>query len=352
MNPYKNMPESSFWKSSVTDILQTDIDPLINVPFKINKEDLVSTMGSCFAQHISKHLVKNGFNYFIAEKSPEGMTALDAAENNYGIFSARYGNLYTIKQAVQLFKRALGVINPLDDYWLGKNNEYIDPYRPRINLNGFYSFEELQENRREHYKAVQNIIKKSNVIVFTLGLTETWQRKEDGTVFPLAPGVISSFIDDQNYEAKNFNVTEIISDMKEFIGIVRAINPTCKFIFTVSPVPLIATHTNEHVLSATTYSKSVLRVAVKEIVESYEDVMYFPSYEIIFSPGSMGRYFEDDLRSVNDLGVSHVMKIFTKKVILNNSKNSSLIYSISENAKSEIVCDEETIQTALDNLKK
>ena len=72
----------------------------------------------------------------------------------------------------------------------------------------------------------------------------------------------------------------------------------------------MATISDRHVLAATTYSKSVLRVAVDAVVRENHDVDYFPSYEIITGPQSRGRYFAEDLRSVRPEGVAQVMKIF------------------------------------------
>nr|WP_256375899.1 GSCFA domain-containing protein [Caulobacter sp. S45] len=39
-------------------------------------------------------------------------------------------------------------------------------------------------------------------------------------------------------------------------------------------------------------------------------VAYFPSYEVVTSPTARGAYFRDDLRSVTQTGVDHVMHLF------------------------------------------
>jgi hypothetical protein len=41
-----------------------------------------------------------------------------------------------------------------------------------------------------------------------------------------------------------------------------------RIVLTVSPVPLVATVTGSHVVPATIYSKSVLRIAAQEIAEA------------------------------------------------------------------------------------
>jgi hypothetical protein len=93
------------------------------------------------------------------------------------------------------------------------------------------------------------------------------------------------------------------------------VNPKARLILTVSPVPLAATYSEEHVLVATTYSKSVLRVAAETTARAHEGVQYFPSYEIITGAYARGKYFAQDLRSVTDEGVSHVMQVFMNRMI-------------------------------------
>ena len=74
---------------------------------------------------------------------------------------------------------------------------------------------------------------------------------------------------------------EIVSDLSQFLEELKALNAKARVVLTVSPVPLVATATGEHVLAASTYSKAVLRVACQEITERYPDVVYFPAYEIV-----------------------------------------------------------------------
>ena len=81
-------------------------------------------------------------------------------------------------------------------------------------------------------------------------------------------------------------------------------------LLTVSPVPLTATASDKHVLTATTYSKSVLRAVAGELYDRYADIDYFPSYEIVASPWSRGFFYESNMRSVNAGGVSVVMQTF------------------------------------------
>jgi hypothetical protein len=150
-----------------------------------------------------------------------------------------------------------------------------------------------------------------DVFVFTLGLTECWRSKEDGAVFPVCPGVEGGVFDPQKYEFYNQTVEDVTADLSAFRDGLSAVNPSAQIILTVSPVPLVATaEPGAHVLSATTYSKSVLRVAAEMMRRTSDNVHYFPSFEIVTGSFNRGAYYAGDLRNVLEEGVAHVMKLF------------------------------------------
>jgi hypothetical protein len=311
--PYTNLPDHCFWKRSISQHKADPLDPVISVPFQITKEVKIATAGSCFAQHIARYLHNSGFHFLITEPAHSIINAEEAFSYNYGTFTARYGNIYTVRQLLQLFKRAYGSFLPVDSVWQGNNGEFIDPFRPQIQPNGFTTLVELEADRKQHLNAVREAFETLDIFVFTLGLTEGWEAIGDGAVFPLCPGVAGGEFDATKYRLHNFKVIEVVSDTLEFIDLLGTVNSTAKIILTVSPVPLMATALSEkHVLTATTYSKSVLRVACEEVISQREQVVYFPSYEIITGNYSRGSYFAADCRSVTEAGVSHVMGIFLK----------------------------------------
>ncbi len=312
--PYHSLPAFTRWSKSVAEPSYPDVDPVVSFPWKISGADKVATAGSCFAQHIARHLKNNGFDYYVAE---DGHPLGDDAQRshfNYGIFSARYGNIYTTRQLTQLFKRAYGSFKPSEDFWTNEAGRFVDPFRPNVEPDGFASVAEMKADREQHLSKVRDMFEKLGVFVFTLGLTEAWVAKADGAVFPVCPGVAGGTFDESRYEFRNFGIGEVIADLNEFLDLLAEVNKSARVILTVSPVPLIATAETRHVLVSTTYSKSVLRVACEEIVNAHAHVEYFPSYEIITGSYNRGRYFAEDLRSVTEDGVSHVMRLFLKHV--------------------------------------
>lgn len=308
-HPYINLPNYCFWKQSIGAVPVAEVDPVVQTRFKIQPKHRVATAGSCFAQHISKRLRNSGFNFFVTEK-PDEADAEGQARGFYD-FSARYGNIYTSRQLLQLFDRAFGYYKPNEQFWSRHGGGYCDPFRPLIEPKGFASPEAVVQDARRHLAAVRRMFKNLDIFVFTLGLTECWTSRLDGAAYPLAPGVAGGAYVSEKHVFVNLGVGEVVADLKLFLQKLKLVNPKARVILTVSPVPLMATAERDtHVLAATTYSKSVLRVAAQEIVNSHDNVYYFPSYEIITGQHVGNGYYAEDRRGVVEQGVDHVMRIF------------------------------------------
>jgi GSCFA family/Polysaccharide biosynthesis enzyme WcbI len=349
LNPYADLPDYQFWRRAVERLPIAEVNPVVDARFSLSRESKVATAGSCFAQHIARTLTAHGFNYYVTETG-DGLSQPEAEQRNFGVFSARFGNLYTARQLVQLFDRAYGRFSPADDVWVRPDGRLVDPFRPQVEPVGFASVTALEQSRAAHFAAVREMFENLDVFVFTLGLTEAWRNRADGAIFPLAPGVVAGEMDHDRYEFINFGVKEVESDLEQFISQLSAINPSAKIILTVSPVPLIATYENQHVLVSTTYSKSVLRAAAGEIAKNNSHCDYFPSYEIITGNYNRGQYFEDDLRSIKQEGVDHVMRLFL--LSYSNKKTSHMQLPLSTSQQeimnemaiaNRVVCDEEAI---------
>jgi hypothetical protein len=310
-HPYKSLPEKAFWRRSVAGCSPADVDPVGVFDVRIDADTKVATAGSCFAQHIARYLKDSGYCYYVAEPGHPILPPKTLAHQNYGLFSCRYGNIYTARQLWQLFQRAFGQFVPVEDVWQTAPDVFVDPFRPTTQPGGYISREELLADRAQHFAAVRRMFETLDVFVFTLGLTECWRSKEDGAVFPICPGVEGGTFDPGKYEFYNQTAEDVADDLTRFRNALEVVNPKAQIIFTVSPVPLVATaEPGAHVLSSTTYSKSVLRVAAETMRRKFGNVHYFPSYEVVTGAFNRGAYFAPDLRNVLEDGVAHVMRLF------------------------------------------
>ncbi len=191
-----------------------------------------------------------------------------------------------------------------------KDGRFYDALRPTVEPKGYESMAEYAAHRADHLSAVRRLFEEATLVVFTLGLTEAWVHRQTGTVYPTAPGTVAGTHDPSVFAFKNFDYLEVLRDLRRIRRRLKAKQPKVRMLVTVSPVPLTATASDQHVLAATTYSKSVLRAAAGTFASEHEDVDYFPSYEIIAGIQARGFFYENNLRSVASEGVKVVMSTF------------------------------------------
>ena len=353
-NPYRKLPDHQFWRRAVAGVEPFRMDPVVDTRFRIAAGDRVATAGSCFAQHISRRLARIGFNYQVVEDGA-GLDESERTRRNFGVFSARYGNIYTSRQLLQLSQACFEGRVPAERVWERRDGRFVDALRPNIEPDGFASADDVLQARDTHLGQVRGLLETCDVFVFTLGLTETWLSREDGTAYPLAPGVSGGTFDPSRHAFHNLDVNEVVADMDAFLAGLRRANPGVRVVLTVSPVPLVATYEDRHALVATTYSKSVLRVAADMLYRAHDFVEYFPSYEIITGNYSDSAYYEDDYRSVNPLGVDHAMRCFLRHFAEGQDdaaerepQRSDFAAAVPEPEPRDLVCDEEAIDKVRD----
>jgi hypothetical protein len=288
-HPYSDVPPMQIAR-------RAPADPQSDGRFRLTRSDRIASAGSCFAQRITDGLRNSGYRYLVTEPG--------SSES----YSARYGEIYSTLQLLQIAQAAIGAFVPAEQPWPSDDGRWLDPFRPRIQPGGFDSPQAVLDERKRHLAAVKRLLEETDIFVFTAGLTETWCSRSDGAAFPVCPGTGVGTYDPERYEFRNLGVEENTANLDAFLNIAWSLNPALRVIFTVSPVPLAATMEARHVVQSTTWSKSVLRVAVEEMRRRYEAVDYFAAYEIVLGARPSG--FENDGRTVTPAAVNTVVASF------------------------------------------
>ncbi len=357
-HPYSDLPDKAFWRNGVVQADRNRFPDLFTPKFDITPDTRVATAGSCFAQHIGRVLRQACCTVLDAEPAPKPLTDEDAKAFGYSIFSGRYGNIYTTRQLRQMLTDIADGFTDPRFVWT-KDSAFVDAFRPTVEPIGLPSVEEVLLHRDYHLERTSQMLRQTDVFVFTLGLTEAWEDAPTGRVFPMCPGVVAGTFDDETHIFRNFRYGDILEDLEAIQKLLRRFNPDMKMILTVSPVPLTATATQDHVLLSTTWSKSTLRAAAGDFAADNDDVAYFPSYELITSPATGpetgGPWFEKNLRSVRSDGVDMVMGIFLESHGLldqttdtdapdPSNTESENEYTSDQDEEDDLICDELLLQ--------
>jgi hypothetical protein len=167
----------------------------------------------------------------------------------------------------------------------------------------------------------------------------------------LAPGVAGGAYDSDAYEFWNMSVGEVVRDFLASVDLIHARNPDVRMVLSVSPVSIIATGEDRHVLVSNSASKAILRAAADEVTRARKNIAYFPSYDLVTASPNAARFYTDDTRKINSFGVDRTMKMFFDHFTQADGaagRVDAVTLDVAAEAKlnARVVCDEEAIETA------
>lgn len=228
-------------------------------PF-ISRDMPVTAFGSCFAQNISRWLMRQ--QYSTGERL--ALTRRDAPLDIYNSHVVRFGegivNTFALRQQ---FEWALEGKQFAEDLWYGSKGELAA-----------YSDDTRMQTRE--------LFMTSEVFILTLGLSEVWCNKQTGEVFWRA--IPKDKFDPSRHGFRVTTVAENLDNLEAIYALIRKHRPSASIVLTLSPIPLVATFRPVSCLTANSVSKAILRVAVDELMRAHggdDRLFYWPSYEIV-----------------------------------------------------------------------
>jgi hypothetical protein len=238
--------------------------------WRLDRATPVASMGSCFAREIKRVLLARGYNYVAEETDrPAARHASAAWERLYNIFSMR-----------QVFEYTFGDWRPEPRWWVAPASGVVqDPFR-RVVL--YDSVEQAEADFARHRQCSRRALERARVLILTLGLTEIWQDRADGSVICLPAGpYVNEGGEMGRYVFRVSRYQENLENLERIGELMARHNPDCRLVVTVSPVHLWATFREDaDVVSASCNSKSTLRAVADEFAARHANVSYFPAYEI------------------------------------------------------------------------
>lgn len=112
------------------------------------------------------------------------------------------------------------------------------------------------------------------------------------------------------------SVDEIVESLEAIITLIRALNNTVSFVFTISPVR----HIKDGIIE-NNRSKSHLISAIHQLVDIRKQLYYFPSYEILMDELRDYRFYKEDMIHPSHLAIDYVWDKFSEIWINSDAKD-------------------------------
>lgn len=306
----KILKNNSYSKwANVHNRLYERCSPNIDPRFQVEPESSVFTIGSCFARNMERHLSNLGYEI--------PMLDFDVPKEEWRNVPQGILNKYTppaicqeLTWAASILKRD-GVVQEEDcvKFRYDVGDKVIDN-----NLAGFIPVtpDRFFERRKEIFNCFRHAFS-ADCVTITLGLIECWYDSEREIFIQDAPVTNRTLMKSVQDQVSFVRLSHAQSSefVQRSLDVIGELNPKSKVLITVSPVPLGVTFTDDDVIVANSYSKSVLRSVAGEIAENNPEVGYFPSYEAVTFTRDWG-VFESDLRHVTIEAVGELVIDLTK----------------------------------------
>lgn len=241
---------------------------------KINIQQKLLLMGSCFAEHIGEQLRYHKFDTLV---NPNGILF-----NPVSIFNAvKY---YTDKKI-------------LDEQELFQHNDLWYSWEHHGLFSDVKKEVALQKINDSQQQAI-SYFNQADYLIFTFGSAYVYELKETNKIVANCHKV-----QQQKFNKKLLSVDEIV---KCYESISSSLNNK-KIIFTVSPVRYIKDGVVENNIS-----KAILIQSIYELIKKYPNCYYFPAYEIVIDELRDYRFFEKDFVHPNKLAIEYVWERFSE----------------------------------------
>lgn len=306
------------------------IIPMGRQTFTSKPDSTFFAMGSCFARNVEERLELSGANVLSRKMKVQDLGGTSGRA--LGMY-----NKYTPFSILQELQFASGELQFSKDSLLPASGDLYYDAQLRVN-SGDASIDKLTARRAEINAAFSQAFQ-ADILILTLGLTESWFDTKTNLYLNEMPALRLINNDPNRFEFRCLSIDDCRKALQEIWDVLKRNSKIeQKTIVTVSPVALTRTFSEHDVVIANTTSKSTLRVTALEFSEKYEGVDYFPSYEAVtLSAPSLA--WQDDRLHASDFIVGRIIDTFLVRY--------GLIEEIAGKADVEMLTAEEVLITRL-----
>ncbi len=262
---------------------EIEIEPF---PIKIEHNDSIFTIGSCFAENIGNYFLKYKFNSLV---------------NPFGVLynAASIKNSFELITSEKVFAKDDLIFDQGEWHSFFHHSDF-----------SYHSAATVLENINHNSKLVSDFIKKVDWVIISLGTSFVYRHIEKNIIVSNCHKIPS-----KEFSKEFLTVEENSNNISELINLIRNESPKAKIILTVSPIRHWKDGAHQNQLS-----KSSLHLAVNNIINSFENVFYFPSYEIVVDELRDYRFYNIDMLHPNDQAVEYIWEKFSQTVFSDKCK--------------------------------
>lgn len=172
---------------------------------------------------------------------------------------------------------------PISEALLGQREDVVFHYYYHSDLSAL-SLPTLSNMIEQAHEQTKASILGADSIVLTYGSAIVYKHKALGEVVANCHKVSQN-----QFDKEILSLRTVRTSIQNTIDCIRKVNPSVRFIVTVSPVRHL-----KHGMEQNTLSKSILRLACEDITDRNEQIIYFPSFEIMMDELRDYKYYKQD----------------------------------------------------------
>lgn len=264
--------------------------PIKKMVSPISHHHRILMMGSCFTENIGQYLKNHSFHIL---ENPNGIlfnpvSVADAIHSYIHREYIREEDLFQLNETWHSWKFHSRYSGISKEDALAKMNHSIDE--------------------------AHRFLKTASCIIVTLGSAWVYELTD------LAAGNAGAIVANNHkapaswFRRRLLSAGEVNSLMVSLITALKNFNPVLQIIFTISPVR----HLREGVID-NNRSKAVLIQSVHDLTNTFEQIYYFPSYELVMDDLRDYRFYAEDLVHPNYQATQYVWDKFVDACIDDNS---------------------------------
>lgn len=156
-----------------------------------------------------------------------------------------------------------------------------------------------------------HFLRQADWVLITLGTAVVYQLKAQGQIVANCHKIPAA-----TFSKELLSVSQVTDSLEAIYKQLSAINPAVELILTVSPVRHIKEGIPENQVS-----KSILRVACHDLARKYEQIQYFPSYELMMDDLRDYRFYKKDMIHPTEVAEEYIWDKFSKAFIDEPARN-------------------------------